>query len=383
MKKTIALLLCALMVLSFIACGAKTETKPAETKPAETKTETKTETKAEEPKTETATEAKPEETKTEAAAGRYLDTLTAPKSKKALVIGTASSSGTWYIIGGAMANAVNNNSNWFNVTCEASSGGGENLRNLGDGAIDLAMLNSDMSYFYYSSTESYAGAGSDKLRAVFAMPCAAMHLVVRANSDVKTVADLKGKRIAVGLQGSGYELFASKVVANAGLTYDDMTVQMINPSQMPEALQNNQVDAFFFPVNVPGSALTELALNTDIRLLSLDDEFRNKFQSTYTGYVDYVIPANTYKGQTEDVHTLATGQLCTTLADTLTEDEAYVLMCDIFDNRTEWEGAHYTTNDIQYDNFNGLIIPLHAGVYKYMVEKGVAIPENLVPPEAK
>ncbi len=345
MKKAVVLLLCALMILCLVPC--------------------------------------PETTATEQVLGRYYDTLTAPKTKKALVIGTASSSGTWYIIGGAMANAINNNSSWFNVTCEASSGGGENLRNLKAGDIDLAMLNSDMSYFYYSSTESYEGAGSDQLRAVFAMPSAAMHIVTRAKSDVTSVADLKGKRVAVGLEGSGYELFARKVINNAGLTYDDMTIQMINPGQMPEALQNNQVDAFFFPVNVPGSALTELALNTDIRIISLSDEFRSQYQDTYTGYVEYVIPANTYKGQTEDVKTMANGQLCATLATSLTEDEAYVLMCDIFDNRAEWEGAHYTTSDIQFDNFKGIIIPLHAGVYKYLLEQGVDVPENLIPPEAK
>lgn len=356
------------MLLSLAACGTKQADAPSTPTPAAPASSAATSIPAQ---------------SEQPSDGRYLDSLTAPSSKRALCLGTASSSGTWYIIGGAMCNSVNSHSDWFSVTCEASSGGGENLRNLQDEVIDLAMLNCDMGYFFYTSTDSYAGAGSDKLRSLFAMPSASMHIVARADSGINSIADIKGKRIAVGLAGSGYESFASKIVANAGLTYNDMTVQMINPSQMPEALQNNQVDAFFFPVNTPGSSITELALNTNIKIISLDDSFIDKYQSTYVGYIENVIPAGTYKGQTEDIKTLATGQFACTLADSLTEDEAYVLMCNIFDNRDEWLSAHYTTKEINYDNVDSLIVPVHAGVYKFLVENGVDVPENLIPPEAK
>ena len=167
------------------------------------------------------------------------------------------------------------------------------------------------------------------------------------------------------------------------MTYDDMTVQMINPSQMSEALQNDQVDAFFFPVQLPSSAITELALNTDLSIVPLDDAFVDKYQSTYVGYVTYTIPAGTYKNQTEDIQTLATGQFVATLADTLSEDEAYVLMCDIFDNRDEWLSAHNTAQEVTVDNIGSLIVPMHAGAYKFYVERGVDVPEALIPPEAK
>lgn len=365
MKKFTSLILAVFMMLNLVACGTKTT--PATTPEASSTTPEVTSPAA----------------SSDSSAGRYLDSLQAPAAKRALCMGTASSSGTWYILGGAISNSINNHSDWFTITNEASSGGGENLRNLQDGVIDIAMLNSDMGYFFYTSTESYEGAGSDQLRALFALPSAAMHIVVRENSDIHSVEDLKGKRVAVGLAGSGYELFASKVIANAGLSYDDMTVQMINPSQMPEALQNNQVDAFFFPLQVPASTLTELALNTDIRFISLDDSFREKYQSTYVGYVEMVIPAGTYKGQEEDVTTLATGQFVSTLADSMTEEEAYVFMCDVFDNRDEWVNSHYTAKELAFENINGLFVPLHAGVCKFLEENDVVIPDNLIPPEAK
>jgi len=361
------MLLCALMLVSLIGCGGGD--KPAASTPA-----------ASTPAASTPAASTPADSSEPA--GRYLDSLTAPGTKRALCLGTASSSGTWYILGGGISNSINAHSDWFTITNEASAGGGENLRNLQDEVIDIAMLNSDMGYFFYSSTETYEGAGSDQLRSLFALPPAYMHIVARADADIDSVADLKGKRIAVGLAGSGYELFASKVIANAGLTYEDMTVQMINPSQMPEALQNNQVDAFF-PLQAPASTITELALNTDIKFIGMDQAFRDKYQDTYVGYVEVAIPAGTYKGQDAEVTTLATGQFVSTLTSSLTEDEAYVFMCDVFDNRDEWLGSHYSANDIKFDNMGGLFVPLHAGVCKFLTENGVTIPENLIPPEAK
>lgn len=360
MKRALAMILCVLMVMSLAACGSKDT-----------------------PQNQTPEPSKEDNSGNTSTTGTYLDTLTPPSNKRALCLGTGSSSGVWYILGGGIANAINLNSKWFTVTNEAASGGGENLRNLQDENIDIAMLNCDMGYYYYTSTDTYEGAGSDQLRSLFAMPASAMHIVTRAGSGINSVADLKGKRIAVGLAGSGYESFASKVIANAGLTYDDMTVQMINPSQMSEALQNDQVDAFFFPVQLPSSAITELALNTDLSIVPLDDAFVDKYQSTYVGYVTYTIPAGTYKNQTEDIQTLATGQFVATLADTLSEDEAYVLMCDIFDNRDEWLSAHNTAQEVTVDNIGSLIVPMHAGAYKFYVERGVDVPEALIPPEAK
>ena len=304
-------------------------------------------------------------------------------SKRALCIGSGSSSGAWYVIGGGIANAVNLSSNTFTVTCEAASGGGENLRNLKAGNIEIAMLNCDMGYYYYTSTDSYEGKGSDKLRSLIALPSSAMHIVLRADLDVKSVADLKGKRIAVGRAGSGYESFARKVINSAGLTYDDMKVQMINPAQMPEAMKNGQIDAFFFPVQIPGSAITELFLTADVKLLPLSEEFMNKFQSEYVGYVKYNIPGATYNKQPDATDTLATGQFISTDRDVMTADEVYTLMHDIFDNRDKWLSAHATCKEITDTNISSLIVPLHAGAVKFYAERGVQIPEGLIPPEAK
>lgn len=318
-----------------------------------------------------------------ASSNGHLDTLTPPASKRALCIGTGSSSGVWYIIGGGIANAVNLDSKWFTVTSEAASGGGENLRNMKEGNIELAMLNCDMGYYFYSSTGSYEGKGNNSLRSLIALPSSTMHIVVKPGAGISTLEDLKGKRIAVGTAGSGYESFARSVINCAGMTYDDMKVQMINPSQFSDAMKNGQLDAFFFPVQTPGSAITELTISTNVEILSLSAEFTDKFLSENVGYVKYTIPAGTYKGQDAEINTLATGQFVSTLKDILTPDEAYVLLSDIFNNRKDWENVHVSCGEITDTNIGSLIVPLHAGAVRFYTERGVNIPKTLIPTEAQ
>ncbi|MCI8454386.1 MAG: TAXI family TRAP transporter solute-binding subunit [Lachnospiraceae bacterium] len=370
--RILTVLLGASMMLSLAACGTKETPQTAATAaPATLVAE------------ESGARTESDHTADTKAAGEYLDTLTPPSAKRALCVGTGSSSGAWYIIGGGMANAVNLHSGWFTVTNEAASGGGENLRNLEEGNVDIIMLNCDMGYYYYTSADSYAGAGSDSLRSMIALPSSAMHIVVKAGSGIKSIADLKGKSVAVGTAGSGYESFASKVIASAGMSYDDMKIQMINPSQMADAMKNGQIDAFFYPVQAPGSAITELALSADIEIMDLPSDFTKNFLNEYVGYVSYTIPAGTYKGQDSDISTLATGQFIATDRENFTEDEMYVLMRDIFDNREEWVVSHNTCAEITDTNIGSLIVPLHAGAVKFYRERGVEIPKELIPPEAE
>lgn len=318
-----------------------------------------------------------------ASPNEYLSTLTPPASKRALCIGTGSSSGVWYIIGGGIANAVNLDSQWFTVTSEAASGGGENLRNMKEGNIDLAMLNCDMGYYFYTSSGSYQGTGNNSLRSLIALPSSTMHIVAKPSSGISSLQDLKGKRVAVGTAGSGYESFAKSVIACAGMTYDDMKIQMISPSQFADAMKNGQIDAFFFPVQTPGSAITELTIGAKVDILSLPTEFTDKFLREYVGYVRYTIPAGTYKGQNKAINTLATGQFVSTLKDAMTSDEAYVLLCDIFNNRKDWENVHVSCGEITDTNIGSLIVPLHAGAVKFYIEHGVKIPKKLIPSEAQ
>lgn len=363
MKRVITLILSLLMIFTLAACGEKEQNSPPPAEPAV-------------PSASTSAPA-PE------ASGKYLDTLTPPASKRALCFGAASTAGTWYVLGGGIGNAINNHSDWFTATCEASSGTGENLRNLQDGAIDFACCNSDLAYFFYSSTDTYTGAGNDQLRTFFALPVAAMHIIARADSGIESIEDIRGKRVAVGPAGSGYESFASKCIENAGMTYDDMDLIMINVNQVPEALQNNQIDVAFWPINLPGTPLVELALNTDVKFIGFDEDFINKFSSTYTGYERTIIPGGLYKGADEDIVTLGTSQCFATLADNFTEDEAYVFMCDVFDHRDEWVVSHSAAEAVTFDNIGGLIVPLHAGAVRYLEENGVTVPDALIPPEAK
>ena len=375
MKKLTSFLLCVVMLCSLIACSSqKAQSTNAQNPTAATQQTTVS--------SDTSSNSTAE--KAEASSGLYLDSLTPPASKRALTVGTGSSSGEVYILGGAMANSLNIHSSWFTLTNEAASGGNENLRNMKDGIIDMGMMNCDNGYEFYTSTGTFAeSGGDDSLRSMIVLPPSPMHIVVRAGSGIKSIEDLRGKHVGFGTVGTGYEAFAKRVVECAGMTYADMDAQMMSVNQFADAMKNGQIDAFFFPVQAPSGTITELAISLDVEILSLSDDFIQKYISENMGYVSATIAANSYKGQTTELKTVATSRFAPVLRDNFTEDEAYVFLHDIFDNRDEWVNVYSSASYITPTNITGLIVPLHAGAVRFYRENGVEIPEELIPPEAK
>ena len=372
MKKLTALLLCVVMFCSIIACGSQ-GTASSSTQPAAAQASSPTNAPAE---TVTSSTSDPNVL--------YLDTLTPPATKRALTVGTGSSSGEVYILGGALSSALNIHSKWFTLTNEAASGGNENLRNMKDSIIDMGMMNCDNGYEFYTSTGTFAeSGGDDSLRSMIVLPPSPMHIVVRAGSGIQSIDDLRGKHVGFGTVGTGYEAFAKRVFTCAGLTYEDMDAQNMSVNQFADAMKNGQIDAFFFPVQAPSGTITELAISLDIEILTLDDAFIEKYISENLGYVSATIAAGTYKGQTEEIKTVATSRFAPVLRDNFTEDEAYVFLHDIFDNRDEWVNVIPSAAYITATNITGLIVPLHAGAVRFYRENGVDIPDELIPPEAK
>ena len=349
MKKVLVIVLCLMMMLQIAACGSAAPEQPQTGEPVEN-------VEAADP---------------------------AVGEKRALTLGAGSSSAVWYIIGGGIGNVINSKSEHFTLTTEAAAGSAENLRNLVEGNLDLGMVIGDVAGSFYASTGDYEGAGDDSLRSLITLPCSAMHIVVDADSDIQTVSDLKGKNVAVGTAGSGYEVFARAVINSAGLTYDDMKIQMINFNQMGEALQNGQIEAFLVPIQCPASAITELAISVDIRFIPIEQAVIDAVLANYSGYIQDVIPAGTYKNQDEEITTLSSQQFICCLRDSFTEEEMYNLMCEIFDNYDEWCGVHVKCAEMGETNISGLSVPVHVGALKFYTERGVEIPDNIIPPEAK
>lgn len=304
--------------------------------------------------------------------------------QKKLALGAAASTGATYSICGSIANTVCENSSKVHLTAEVSGGTSENIRNLKAGIIEFGIINTDNAYYFWKSKGPYVNSGSDKLRGVWSMFPYVMHIVVDADSDIKKIDDLKTKRIAVGTAGSGYESFARTVLNAHDLTYDDVQAMLISPTQMIDALKDGKVDAFFLPINVPVASITDLTMSMNIRLIPIDDERMAKLNQINKAFAPYTIPANTYKGQDKPIQAPAQRGMVVAFADKVSDADVYEVVRAMWEYRETWKDTHNTSAQMTLEStLNGMPIPLHNGAYQYYREKGLKIPEDLTPPEAK
>ncbi len=299
--------------------------------------------------------------------------------------GTVNSTGANYIIGSAIANTVNKHSEVpVLLTAEVSTGSTVNLRNMSEGNIEMGCVNSDLTLEYYNKQGDYTAFGNDRIRSLFSFYGSRMHIVVPANSDIHSFSDLRGKRVAFGAPGSGYQQVSTKFLNSQGLSYADFQAVETNPPQAVDAMRDGQLDGFMYSLQVPVSNITDMTLAMDIRLIALTKEEVKKFTDMYPGYSEYVIPGGSYAKNPDDIYTTGVRTVTVTDNSLMDEETAYSIMKAMWEYRDEWASAHFMTIEMNIeDNIQYLSAPLHIGAYKYYKEKGVNIPDRLVPPEAK
>ena len=341
-KKIVVLLLSALLVFSLIACN---QAQPAQTETSNNKTQ----------------------------------------GVQKFSWGTVNSTGANYIIGGSIANVVNTFSEVpVILTAETSTGSSVNLRGISQGDIQMGCANADLAYDYYVARGDYSEFGNSNLRSMFSFYASKCHFVVPASSNIYTFSDLIGKRVAFGAPGSGYSSVSTKFLDSQGLTYADFDAQETNPPQAIEAMRNGQLDGFMFCLQVPTATITDLTTSMDIRLISLTDEEIDKFMKAYPGYFHDKIVGGSYANNPDDINTFAVRTIVVTDCTVMDEDTGYAICKAMWENKKVWESVHAATSEMIFEEMpNYLSVPLQAGFYKYYVEQGVKIPDELVPPEGK
>jgi len=253
---------------------------------------------------------------------------------------------------------------------EVTGGTVENpgLVDLGDSDIGLA--NKDMAYFAYTGQAPFESEHKN-LRGLFnGFAPGVVHYAVLESSGIQNLADLKGKRIAVGPQGNSTSLFLEKVLNTLGYTWDDITPSYLSFSEGMQALADGKVDMAIASAGPPVSAVQELAATgKEFRLLNFDDDFRAKFLEAYPYYIEYIIPKETYN-LPEDVTTVATQNMVMINAN-LDEELVYKMTKAIFENLDSLKSAAPAAADITLENAPKTDIPLHPGAERYYKEAGV------------
>ena len=288
-------------------------------------------------------------------------------------IGTGGTAGTYYPIGGLIANAISNPPAIV-ATAVASNGSVANINGIQSGQLESGFTQSDVAYWAYTGTGVYEGKPKvADLRLIANLYPETIHLVARKGANIKTVADLKGKRVSLDEPGSGTLVDARIILAAFGLTEKDITAEYLKPNQAGDKIRDGGLDAFFFVGGYPTSAISELAsAGGGIDLIPVTGPEVDKMRQQYGFFSNDTIPASTYKGVGE-VKTIAVGAQWVTSAkqpDALVYEVTKALWND--NTRKLLDAGHAKGKMItRATATTGAGIPFHPGAEKFYKEAGL------------
>lgn len=289
-----------------------------------------------------------------------------------LTMGTGSTTGTYYGFGGVLSQYIKNN---VSVDCVpvSTDGSKANIQGIDSGDYQLGTVQSDVMAYAWNGTNTFAKDGKvDSFRVIGGLYAECVQIITM-DENIKTVSDLKGRNVSIGAPGSGVYFNAMDVLAAAGLTDKDINAQYLSFGDSTEGLKDGKIDAAFIVAGAPTPAITELATTTDAYLVSIDGEVAKTVMANCPYYTEYTVPAGTYKGQEEDVKTIAVKATLIVDAD-IDEDTVYGITKAIFDNAESIAKENAKGAELTIENATeGMAVPFHKGAAKYFAEKGVTV----------
>ena len=289
-----------------------------------------------------------------------------------LTFSTGGSAGVYYGFGNVIAQYITNNTD-LAVTAVVSGGSADNIDKMDpDAAVaQLGFVQNDVASYALSGIRLYEGEPVDYISAIAALYTESVHLVT-CNPEIKSVADLKGKNVSIGSQGSGVYFNAIDFLAAYDLTVDDITPTFQSFSDSADALKDGKIDAAFVVAGVPTPAITDLATSRDIYLVALDEEHIAKLKEISPAYTESVIPANSYDKQDADV--LTVGMKATIVANSqVTDDQAYTIIKTIFEGKDDLAASYAKAAELDLEYASVCGIAYHPGAASYFAEKGITV----------
>ena len=341
MKKFLSLALALIMVLSLVACGDT----------------------ASDNSDDSNTDANTEQT------GEIKGLTAEERAKEFIAVGTGPTSGIYFPIGGAFATALKEYG--YQTSAEATNATGQNIQNIlnGDAEIAIAMQGAVMQA--YTGTAAYEGKGeASDLRALMRLWPNYVQLVTVEDTGIKSVEDLRGKRMGVGAANSGVEINARMILNAYGITYDDIKPDYLAYGEAIDNMKNGQCDAVFVTSGLPNATVMDLSVQYDMVVVPIDGEGRDKLVEEYPYYAKSVIPADTYNN-TEDVEGLFVYNIMLVRKD-LSDAMVYDMLEGIFQNISTIKASHNAADkniDITF-GVDDIQLPLHPGAEAFWRDNG-------------
>jgi TRAP transporter TAXI family solute receptor len=298
-------------------------------------------------------------------------------------VATASKSGTFYPIGSLIAKGITTTGECTDrpecgvtgliAVAQVSNGSVANVQAVSGQTIESGLAQADVIYWAYASKGRFAGTDPmTDLRAVANLYPGSLHIVTSAGAGIRSVVDLRGKRVALDEPGSGTLATAELILAAAGLSKAEIQPLYIKHNHAWPMLARGELDAFFFVAGYPTGSVIEVSKTTDIRLVPLSGHIIATLTAKHPYLAEGIIPAGVYPGVDRDVPTLDIGtQLI--VHSSLDPDLVHAITAAMWSARTRelLDTGHPKGKQVRLETaLRGVAIPLHPGAERFYRETG-------------
>ncbi len=287
-----------------------------------------------------------------------------------LTIGGSTVGGFWYTLGAAMGDKMKDVFPDSSVTI-TEGGSISNLQGLGEGIYPIAFSSGPMIKQAMEGLEPFEEK-IENVSTVATLYPTVFHIVVRKDSDIHTVEDLKGKKVSPGVKGYGGELAFIDVLDRVGMSYDDLGgIEYIGSADAADLLRDSHIDAIATINAAPNSTFQELDTTVGIRIISLDAQVVEALSEVNAGYIPHTIEQGTYANVNEDIHTFAPYSVLLVNNDLMDEEAVYKLTKMMFEEQDHWKALSTVLDhfDAAY-SLKHNVGDIHPGAERYYKEIG-------------
>ncbi len=292
--------------------------------------------------------------------------------RRFLSVGTAPPGGAFFVVGGAIAQVVDDHGgdlSW-DVSAEATKGTQENIHRLVRGELDFALANAAISYFAVRG----AGAWGEKqgINAVMTLAPNVALFITQKSSGIRAISDLKGNRVVVGPAGAGFEYFLAPILEAHGVTYDDFRPLHNTQAGAVDMLADGSAAAAFLGGAVPTASITQASASQELKFIPFAVSAKERLFQDYPFFNAAMIPADTYRGQTDVFEGLNVGSMHLVTRASLDEETVYRFTRILYEHRADVVKKHPAGKAIHPGNvIRDTGTPFHPGAIRYYREIGI------------
>ena len=258
------------------------------------------------------------------------------------------------------------------VTAESSGASVANAKLIGAGDTDFAILQNDIAFYAHNGKDGVVKRPMKNLLGVATLFPEHCQIIARKDSKIKSVADLRGKKVAIGPVGSGTTENAAQILDAWGMTFEDLgKTEQLTASQAADYMKDGRLDAAFYSVALGAAVITDTALMIPMDIVPIEGPNVDKLIEKYPFYAKQTVPAGTYKNNDTDVPTVSVMAMLSANAD-IEANIVYSILKAVYADLPQLKKAHAKFKGIEEKNaLVGMSIPLHPGAQKYFKEVGI------------